>query len=67
MLLILNYTKMKLSEIKKAKHRKCNFPVAKRHLCSRTFHVTEVGLIRSFIDCGGKVRNETSKLQLWMP
>jgi hypothetical protein len=37
MLLILNY-KMKLSEIKKARHiRKCNIPVTRRHYCSWTF------------------------------
>jgi hypothetical protein len=57
MLLILNY-KMKLSEIKKARHiRKCNIPVTNGTTVPEHFHVTEVGLItKNFIDCGGKVR-----------
>jgi hypothetical protein len=59
MLLILN-TK-KLSEIKKELDTLENvIPVTKRHYVPEHFHVTEVGLItKNFIDCGGKVRNET--------
>jgi hypothetical protein len=64
MLLILN-TK-KLSEIKKELNTLENvIPVTKRHLCSRTFsRYWSWFNYQSFIDCG-KVRNETSKLQLW--
>jgi hypothetical protein len=54
MMLILNYKKMKLSEIKTAKHiRKCNFPIAKR-LMFRTFSYWSRFNYKNFIDCGGK-------------
>jgi hypothetical protein len=59
---------MKLSEIKKARHiRKCNIPVTRRHYCSWTFSRNWSRFnYQNFIDCGGKVRNETViNFQLW--
>jgi hypothetical protein len=60
---------MKLSEIKKELNTLENvtFLLPNGTYVPEHFHVTEVGLItRSFIDCGGKVRNETVvNFQLW--
>jgi hypothetical protein len=60
---------MKLSEIKKDLNTLENvtFLLPNGTYVPEHFHVTEVGLItRSFIDCGGKVRNETVvNFQLW--
>lgn len=60
---------MKLSAIKK--HLKSlesiTFQLPNKQLIPRHFHVTEVGKItKTFIDCGGKIRNETFiGFQLW--
>ena len=60
---------MKLSEIKN--HLKgletIGFILPNGELVASHFHVTEVGKItKDFIDCGGKVRNETViNFQLW--
>lgn len=60
---------MKLSAIKK--HLKSlesiTFQLPNKQLVPRHFHVTEVGKItKTFIDCGGKIRNETFiGFQLW--
>jgi hypothetical protein len=59
---------MKISEIKEQLTNLENVTyVTKRKFCSEHFHVTEVGLVtKNFIDCGGKVRNETVvNFQLW--
>ncbi|MFV8373656.1 DUF6428 family protein [Flavobacterium sp. LB2P74] len=60
---------MKLSEIKKELSTIENvaFVLPNGTYVPEHFHVTEVGLItKNFIDCGGKVRNETVvNLQLW--
>jgi hypothetical protein len=60
---------MKLSEIKN--HLKelntIAFQLPNGNLVPSHFHVTEVGKVtKDFIDCGGKVRNETViNFQLW--
>jgi|TARA_R110000851_G_scaffold252908_2_gene405354 hypothetical protein len=60
---------MKLSEIKKELNTLENvtFHLPDGTTVPEHFHVTEVGLItKKFIDCGGKVRNETViNFQLW--
>lgn len=60
---------MKLSEIKKQLNTLENvtFQLPNGTYVPEHFHVTEVGLItKKFIDCGGKVRNETVvNFQLW--
>lgn len=60
---------MKLSEIKKqlATLENVSFVLANGARVPEHFHVTEVGLVtKNFIDCGGKVRNETVvNFQLW--
>jgi hypothetical protein len=60
---------MKLSEIKKELDTLENvtFQLPDGTSVPEHFHVTEVGLItKKFIDCGGKVRNETViNFQLW--
>ncbi|MFV8337562.1 DUF6428 family protein [Flavobacterium sp. RSP29] len=60
---------MKLSEIKKELSTIENvaFVLPNGTYVPEHFHVTEVGLItKNFIDCGGKVRNETVvNFQLW--
>ncbi len=53
---------MKLSEVKNqlSTLETVTFQLPNGTFCSRTFHVTEVGLVtKNFIDCGGTVRNET--------
>jgi hypothetical protein len=60
---------MKLSEIK-TNLKKLNtiaFQLPNGNLVPSHFHVTEVGKVtKEFIDCGGKVRNETViNFQLW--
>jgi hypothetical protein len=69
MLLIFKLKKMKLSEIKKELNTLENvtFLLPDGTAVPDHFHVTEVGLItKNFIDCGGKVRNETViNFQLW--
>jgi hypothetical protein len=60
---------MKLSEIKKELRTLENvaFLLPNGTYVPEHFHVTEVGLItKTFIDCGGKARNETVvNFQLW--
>ncbi len=60
---------MKLSEIKKELSSLENvaFVLPNGVYVPEHFHVTEVGMItKNFIDCGGKVRNETVvNFQLW--
>lgn len=60
---------MKLSEIKKQLSiiENVTFLLPNGSYVSEHFHVTEVGLsTKKFIDCGGKVRNETVvNFQLW--
>jgi hypothetical protein len=60
---------MKLSEIKKILKNldKIGFQLPNGTFVSNHFHVTEVGKVtKDFIDCGGKVRNETViSFQLW--
>ncbi|MDA9804015.1 DUF6428 family protein [Flavobacteriaceae bacterium] len=60
---------MKLSEIKKILKNidKIAFQLPNGTFVSSHFHVTEVGKVtKDFIDCGGKVRNETViNFQLW--
>lgn len=60
---------MKLSEIKKHLNTLENvtFQLPNGTYVPEHFHVTEVGLItKNFIDCGGKLRNETVvNFQLW--
>lgn len=60
---------MKLSEIKKHLQNlnTIAFQLPNGKLVPAHFHVTEVGKItKDFIDCGGKVRNETVvNFQLW--
>ena len=60
---------MKLSEIKKILKNidKIAFHLPNGTFVSSHFHVTEVGKVtKDFIDCGGKVRNETViNFQLW--
>ena len=60
---------MKLSEIKNHLQNldKIAFQLPNGKLVPSHFHVTEVGKItKDFIDCGGKVRNETViNFQLW--
>ena len=60
---------MKLSEIKKILKSldSIGFQLPNGTLVSSHFHVTEVGKVtKDFIDCGGKVRNETViNFQLW--
>jgi hypothetical protein len=60
---------MKLSEIKKILKNldKIGFQLPNGTFVSSHFHVTEVGKVtKDFIDCGGKVRNETViNFQLW--
>lgn len=60
---------MKLSEIKsklKALNR-VRFQLPDGSLVSSHFHITEIGSIqKKFIDCGGKIRQETKiNFQLW--
>jgi hypothetical protein len=60
---------MKLSEIKKylKNSKMIVFQLPNNQLVAPHFHVTEVGnVIKRFIDCGGKVRNEeVINFQLW--
>ena len=60
---------MKLSAIKKelSSLEKIAFILANGTYVPEHFHVTEIGLItKKFIDCGGKVLNETVvNFQLW--
>lgn len=60
---------MKLSEIKKqlSTLENVTFLLPNGTFVPEHFHVTEVGLItKNFIDCGGKVRNESVvNFQLW--
>ena len=60
---------MKLSEIKKILKNldRIGFQLPNGTFVSSHFHVTEVGKVtKDFIDCGGKVRNETViNFQLW--
>ena len=60
---------MKLSEVKKqlSTVENVTFKLPNGTYVPEHFHVTEVGLItKKFIDCGGKVRNETVvNFQLW--
>lgn len=60
---------MKLSEIKNhlAALQAVNFRLEDGTNVPEHFHVTEVGVVtKNFIDCGGKVRNETiANFQLW--
>lgn len=60
---------MKLSQIKKQLPLLENvaFELPNGSFVPEHFHVTEVGLItKNFIDCGGKLRNETVvNFQLW--
>ena len=60
---------MKLSEIKKILKSldRISFQLPNGTFVSSHFHVTEVGKVtKDFIDCGGKVRNETVlNFQLW--
>ena len=60
---------MKISEIKKqlSNLENVTFMLPNGSFVPEHFHVTEVGLItKNFIDCGGKVRNETVvNFQLW--
>ena len=60
---------MKLSAIKKELNslKKIVFILPNGTYVPEHFHVTEIGLItKKFIDCGGKVRNETVvNFQLW--
>lgn len=60
---------MKVSEIKKQLPLLENvaFQLPNGSFVPEHFHVTEVGLItKNFIDCGGKLRNETVvNFQLW--
>ena len=60
---------MKLSEIKKhlSSLKNIAFKLPDGNLVQPHFHITEVGKItKDFIDCGGKVRNETViNFQLW--
>lgn len=60
---------MKLSEIKKvlATVETVNFELPDGSFVPEYFHVTEIGqIIKSFIDCGGTVRKEsTVNFQLW--
>ena len=60
---------MKLSELKKILKNldRINFQLPNGTFVSSHFHVTEVGKVtKDFIDCGGKVRNETViNFQLW--
>jgi hypothetical protein len=60
---------MKLSEIKKILKNldKIGFQLPNGTFVSSHFHVTEVGKVtKDFIDCGGKVRDETViNFQLW--
>ena len=60
---------MKLSAIKKelSSLEKIAFILPNGTYVPEHFHVTEIGLItKKFIDCGGKVRNETVvNFQLW--
>ena len=68
-MIIKNNTHMKLSEIKKILKNldKIGFQLPNGTFVSSHFHVTEVGKVtKDFIDCGGKVRNETViNFQLW--
>ena len=60
---------MKISEIKEqlSNLENVTFMLPNGSFVPEHFHVTEVGLItKNFIDCGGKVRNETVvNFQLW--
>lgn len=60
---------MKLSQVKSILENltSLTFALENGELVPAHFHVTEVGQItRNFIDCGGKVRNETTvNFQLW--
>jgi len=60
---------MKLSEIKKILKNldRIDFQLPNGTFVSSHFHVTEVGKVtKDFVDCGGKVRNETViNFQLW--
>ena len=60
---------MKISEIKELLSNLENvaFMLPNGSFVPQHFHVTEVGLItKNFIDCGGKLRNETVvNFQLW--
>lgn len=60
---------MKLSEIKSVleKLESVNFELPDGTFVPENFHVTEIGQIhKSYIDCGGTVRKETSvNFQLW--
>ncbi|MFV8363334.1 DUF6428 family protein [Flavobacterium sp. ZT3P35] len=60
---------MRISEIKEqlTNLENVNFMLPNGSFVPEHFHVTEVGLVtKNFIDCGGKVRNETVvNFQLW--
>ena len=60
---------MKLSEIKQILPALSNvaFTLPDGSFVPSHFHVTEIGLVtKNFIDCGGKLRNETTvNFQLW--
>lgn len=60
---------MKISEIKEllSNLENVTFMLPNGSFVPQHFHVTEVGLItKNFIDCGGKLRNETVvNFQLW--
>jgi len=60
---------MKLSEVKErlASLEKLHFQLPDGSLVPSHFHVTEIGKVeKTFIDCGGTVRNETVvNFQLW--
>lgn len=60
---------MKISEIKEllSNLENVTFMLPNGNFVPEHFHVTEVGLVtKNFIDCGGKVRNETVvNFQLW--
>ena len=60
---------MKISEIKEqlSNLENVTFMLPNKSFVPQHFHVTEIGLItKNFIDCGGKLRNETVvNFQLW--
>jgi hypothetical protein len=60
---------MRISEIKEqlTNLENVTFMLPNGSFVPEHFHVTEVGLVtKNFIDCGGKVRNETVvNFQLW--
>ena len=60
---------MKLSDLKShlGRLKQIAFKLPNGNLVPSHFHVTEVGLVqKNFIDCGGKMREETKiSMQLW--